>query len=159
MQNPAGARRLMAFDFGMRQIGVAVGNALLDTSEPLTVLTARDGQPDWDALTKLCVEWKPDLLLVGDPLNMDGTVSEMADRARRFARRLEGRLGLPVRMVDERLSSFDVKQQQREAGHDGNYRRRPVDALAAEVILRDWLSGSDRGASHREEEGEEKDEA
>ncbi len=134
----------MAFDYGLRQIGVAVGNAVLDTSEPLTVLPARDGQPDWGSVAELCGEWEPDLLLVGDPLNMDGSVGEMAERARRFARRLEGRLGLPVRMVDERLSSFDVKQQQRHAGHDGDYRRRPVDALAAQLILRDWLSGSDR---------------
>ena len=149
----------MAFDYGTRQIGVAVGNALLETSEPLTVLTARDGQPNWEALAKLCEEWKPDLLLVGDPLNMDGSVSEMAERARRFARRLEGRLGLPVRMVDERLSSFDVKQQQREAGHDGDYRRRPVDALVAQLILRDWLSGAEREAIHGERNDEEEDQA
>ena len=85
------------------------------------------------------VEW-PDLLLVGDPLNMDGSVSELARRSRRFARRLEGRYALPATLVDERLSSFEVKARQREAGHRGDYRRQPVDSLAAELILESWLS-------------------
>ena len=131
--------RLLAFDFGLKQIGVAVGNVALGTSEPLTILRARDGQPDWDAVARLLYEWQPAQLLVGDPLNMDGSVSELAQRARRFARRLEGRFGLPVALVDERLSSFEVKQQQREAGHAGDYRKRPVDSLAAQLILQDWL--------------------
>ena len=132
-------RRLLAFDFGLRQIGVAVGNSTFGTTQPLTVLRARDGKPDWDAVAALCGEWQPDLLLVGDPLNMDGSVSELAQRARKFARRLEGRLGLPVEMVDERLSSFAIKQEQRELGHRGDYREQPIDSLAAELILQDWL--------------------
>jgi len=131
--------RLLAFDFGLKQIGVAVGNVALGTSEPLAILRAREGQPDWDAVARLLDEWQPAQLLVGDPLNMDGSVSELAQRARRFARRLEGRFGLPVALVDERLSSFEVKQQQREAGHAGDYRKRPVDSLAAQLILQDWL--------------------
>ena len=132
-------RRLLAFDYGLRQIGVAVGNSLLGTTQPLEVLRARDGQPDWERVQALLAEWHPDLLVVGDPLNMDGSVSELAQRARRFARRLEGRFGIPCTLVDERLSSFAVKQAQRERGHDGDYRARPVDSLAAELILQDWL--------------------
>lgn len=132
-------QRLMAFDYGLSQIGVAVGNSHFDTTQPLTILRARDGQPDWPSVAALCAEWQPDLLLVGDPLNMDGSVSELAERARKFARRLHGRTGLVVEMVDERLSSFAVKQEQREAGHRGDYRAKPVDDLAAELILRDWL--------------------
>ena len=139
MTRVEGAQRLLAFDYGLRQIGVAVGNALLGTSEPLTVLKARDGQPDWNEIAGLCREWQPDLILVGDPLNMDGSVSDMAERARRFSRRIEGRMGIPTEMVDERLSSFEVKQEQRAAGHRGNYRQQPVDSLAAQLILRDWL--------------------
>lgn len=139
MTRGEGAQRLLAFDFGLRQIGVAVGNALLGTSEPLTVLKARDGQPDWNEVAGLCREWQPDLILVGDPLNMDGSVSDMAERARRFSRRIEGRMGIPTAMVDERLSSFEVKQEQRAAGHRGNYRQQPVDSLAAQLILQDWL--------------------
>lgn len=135
-------QRILAFDYGLRQIGVAVGNSGLGTTQPLPILRARDGQPDWDEVGKLCAGWQPDLVLVGDPLNMDGSVSELAERARKFARRLEGRFGLPVTMVDERLSSFEIKQQQREAGHRGNYREQPVDSLAAELILGDWLRQS-----------------
>lgn len=119
-----------------------MGNVEFGTSQPLPILHARDGQPDWEELLALCKEWQPDLLLVGDPLNMDGSVSELAQRARKFARRLHGRLGLEVALVDERLSSFEVKQRQRESGHRGDYRKQPIDSLAAELILRDWLSQS-----------------
>ena len=132
----------MAFDFGLRQIGVAVGNCMLGTTRSLRVQRARDGQPDWDALNALVAEWSPDLLLVGDPLNMDGSVSELAERARKFSRRLHGRLGLPVEMVDERLSSFEAKEIAREQGHSGDYNKQPVDSLAAELIIRTWLEAS-----------------
>lgn len=130
----------MAFDFGLRQIGVAVGNCLLFTTQPIVVLRAREGQPQWDSVASLLAEWQPELLLVGDPLNMDGSASDMAGRARRFARRLHGRFGLPVEMADERLTSFAVKQEQRDRGHAGDYRRQPVDSLAAELILQGWMA-------------------
>lgn len=129
----------MAFDFGLRQIGVAVGNCLLGTSQSLAVQRAREGQPDWDAIAALVREWSPDLLLVGDPLNMDGSVSELAQRARKFSRRLHGRLGLPVELVDERLSSFEAKQISREQGHKGDYKKAPIDSLAAELIFKTWF--------------------
>lgn len=129
-------RSVMAFDFGLRRIGVAVGNRVIGTSQPLAVLPARDGVPDWEALAALVSEWAPGLLLVGDPLNMDGSVSEFALRARRFSRRLQGRLNLPVELVDERLSSFEARQQRRQAGDRGG----PIDSYAAELILRTWLA-------------------
>lgn len=135
-----GGEHVLAFDFGLRQIGVAVGNLRFATSEPLTVLSAREGQPDWDSVAALIDDWQPGHVLVGDPLNMDGTASELGARAAKFARRLHGRFGVEVSMVDERLTSFAVKSEQREAGHRGDYRRRPVDDLAAELILRDWLN-------------------
>jgi putative Holliday junction resolvase len=131
----------MAFDYGLRQIGVAVGNSLLQTTQPLAVLKAKDGVPDWPLLTLLVAEWQPDLLVVGDPLNMDGSESELCQRARKFARRLHGRLGLPVDMTDERLTSFEAKQISRERGHKGDYKRDPIDSQAAELILQAWLAG------------------
>lgn len=130
----------MAFDFGLRQIGVAVGNCLLGTSQPLPILRAKDGVPDWRAVESLIDEWRPDLLVVGDPLNMDGSDSELGERARKFGRRLHGRLGLPVAMTDERLSSFEAKQNSRERGHRGNFKEQPVDSYAAELILQTWLA-------------------
>lgn len=137
--NAAQAGRLLAFDYGLKQIGVAVGNAALGTTQPLPILRARDGQPNWDSVAALLAEWEPDTVIVGDPLNMDGSVSELAERARRFGRRLHGRFGITVEMMDERLSSFEVKQSQREAGHSGDYNKQPIDSLAAELILQDWL--------------------
>jgi len=130
----------MAFDFGLRQIGVAVGNSLLGTSQPLPILRAREGIPDWQAVDGLIDEWRPDLLVVGDPLNMDGSAGELCERARKFGRRLHGRLGLPVTMTDERLSSFEAKQNSRERGHRGNFKEQPIDSYAAELILQTWLA-------------------
>lgn len=130
----------MTFDFGLRQIGVAVGNCLLATTQPLPVLRAKEGIPDWVAVARLVEEWRPDLLLVGEPLNMDGSVSELSERAGKFSRRLHGRLGLPVEMVDERLSSFEAKENARQLGHRGNYKAKPIDSFAAELILQTWLS-------------------
>ena len=130
----------MAFDFGLRQIGVATGNTLLGTTRPLPILRARDGIPNWDELQALVEEWQPDVLIVGEPVNMDGSPSDLSGRAHKFSRRLHGRLGLPVEMVDERLSSFEAKQISREHGHRGDYQRNPVDSLAAELILKTWLN-------------------
>ncbi len=132
-------RTVLAFDFGLRQIGVAVGNCLLNTTQPLAIISAREGIPDWSAVERVVAEWQPDLLLVGDPLNMDGSTSELSTRARKFARRLHGRLGIPFEMADERLSSFEAKQLSRERGHRGDFKRQPVDSEAAELVLRAWL--------------------
>ena len=98
-----------------------------------------DGVPDWKQLDILIGEWQPARLVVGLPLNMDDSESEMSQRARRFGRRLEGRFHLPVDFVDERLSSFEAKQHLREQGHRGNYTKDPADSIAAELILRTWL--------------------
>jgi putative Holliday junction resolvase len=133
-------RTVLAFDFGLRQIGVAVGNCELGTTQALSVLPARDGTPDWSAVARLIEEWQPDLLIIGDPLNMDGSPSELSLRAARFARRLQGRTGLPFELCDERLSSFEAKHASREQGHRGDYRRHPVDSYAAELILKTWIS-------------------
>lgn len=139
-------RSLLAFDFGSGQIGVAIGQTLTHTANPLTVLKARDGIPDWLQIEKLLSEWRPDQLLVGLPLNMDGSESDFCQRARKFARRLHGRFGLPVEMVDERLSTFAAKGERLAQGrHSGNYRQQPVDDLAAVIILETWFS--DPGAT------------
>jgi putative Holliday junction resolvase len=133
-------RTVMAFDFGLSRIGVATGNCLLGTTTPLPVLRAKDGIVQWAELEALVAEWRPDLLVVGEPLNMDGSPSDLSARAEKFARRLHGRLGLEVVLVDERLSSFEAKSTSREQGHRGDFRRQPVDSLAAELILKTWLA-------------------
>ena len=131
---------ILAFDFGLKQIGVAVGNSSTRTAQGLTTLKANQGAPRWEQVQSLLDEWQPDQLLVGLPLNMDGSDSELGQLAQRFARRLEGRFNLPVAMMDERLSSFEAKQQLRESGHRGDYNEQPADALAAELILQSWFN-------------------
>ena len=129
----------MAFDFGLRQIGIATGNTRTGTSSALTVIKARDGIPNWDAVANLIGEWQPNQLVVGLPLNMDDSHSELAALAQKFGRRLEGRFGLPVAFVDERLSSKEAKTLLKEQGHAGDYQTQPADDLAAQLILNTWL--------------------
>ena len=138
---------VLGFDFGLKRIGVAVGNTLTGTATPLAVLPAQDGAPDWAQVEALRREWQPARLLVGLPLNMDDSESELSTRARRFANRLNGRLGLPVELVDERLTSFAARG---ELLAGGQRRGRPaVDALAAALIIEGWLGrqagGNDAG--------------
>ena len=132
-------RTVLAFDFGLRQIGVAVGNTALKTAQPLAVVAAKNGKPDWQVLEKIVQQWQPDLFVVGDPLNMDGSASEMSERAKKFARRMHGRWGTAFEMTDERLSSFEAKQDMRELGHRGDYKEKPIDSYAAELILQTWF--------------------
>jgi putative Holliday junction resolvase len=129
----------LGFDFGLRSIGVAYGQSLTGTATPLPPLKAKDGIPQWDAIARVINEWQPTLCIVGLPLNMDDSESELSGRARKFGRRLEGRYGLKVEMMDERLTSFAVKQTASEAGHKGNYKDNPIDSLAAQMILEDWF--------------------
>ncbi len=142
---PTAHRRAMAFDYGTRQIGVAVGQTLTGSAEPLTNLRARDGVPDWEQVAKLIREWEPNVLVVGLPLNMDGSASDMSERAARFARRLNGRFQLPVETVDERLSTFEAKQHLKDQGRTpSSYREDPVDSLAAALLLQTWLSSQSK---------------
>lgn len=126
-----GALRAMGFDFGTQRIGVAVGQTVSGTAEALTILGARDGQPRWDEVEALLAEWQPDVLIVGDPINMDGSDSQICLRARKFARRLEGRFGVRTEMIDERLSSFEAR--------DGADSDKAIDDEAARIILESWL--------------------
>lgn len=132
-------RTILAFDFGLRQIGVAVGNMQMQTSQALAIVNAKNGKPDWQAIEKLMADWQPNLLVIGDPLNMDGSAGEMSDRANKFARRLHGRWGIAIEMADERLSSFEAKQTMRELGHRGDYKDKPIDSYAAQLILQTWF--------------------
>ncbi len=127
---------VLAFDYGLRHIGVAVGQRLIQSAQPLSIVNARDGVPDWRVIEQVIREWKPDVLLVGLPLNMDGSDSEMSARASKFARQLNGRFALPVEMIDERLSSFAAKQHRQETPRKGGFLT--VDAEAACVFLQDY---------------------
>ncbi len=131
-----GERTLLAFDFGTRRIGVAVGQEFTASASPLTTLTPVQNRPDWDAIARLINEWKPDALVIGVPYHMDGTAHEMTEAARRFGRQLAGRFGLPVHEADERLSSDEAE---RRTGSHRRQRKGDIDRVAAQVILEDWL--------------------
>ena len=127
----------MAFDFGTRFIGVAIGNWLTGTATPLPHLRARDGIPDWALVSTLLEDWQPERAVVGLPLNMDGTESPMAQRARKFGNRLHGRFGIQVDCHDERLSSFEARQRLDHVTE--SQRGGAIDSMAAAVILEHWL--------------------
>ncbi|ODM33287.1 Holliday junction DNA helicase RuvA [Marinobacter adhaerens] len=129
------SRRIMAFDFGTRRIGVAVGQELLGSGQPVALIPARDGIPDWQQIESLLEEWRPDLVVVGLPLNMDDTENDMCARARKFGKRLHGRYHVPVEMVDERLTSFEAKGEVMAAGGSRDFGRHGVDDRAAVLIL------------------------
>lgn len=134
---------LLAFDYGLKRIGVAVGQALTGTASPLQAMTARDGAPDWDAIARLIEEWRPAAIVTGVPYNMDDSRQEMTDRAERFSRQLHGRFNLPVHLVDERLSSLEGEDRLRTArqqGRRGRIAKAEIDSAAACVLLETWLN-------------------
>ncbi|MGN0922167.1 MAG: Holliday junction resolvase RuvX [Cellvibrio sp.] len=133
-------KTLLAFDYGTKNIGVAIGQSLTLSARELTILKARDGVPNWDDIARLLKEWQPALVLVGLPLNMDGTESELSARARKFANRIHGRFGVAVELVDERLSSFEAKGEVIRDGGSRHYKSAPVDSIAARIILESYFA-------------------
>jgi putative Holliday junction resolvase len=133
---------LLCFDFGLSNIGVAVGNTLTKEARPLAILPAQNGKPDWETVTSLIQEWQPSSLVVGNPIDEQGQTTDLSEKASRFARQLNGRLQLEVVLHDERFSSKEAKSRAREAGHKGNYTTHPIDDLAASIILESWLRDS-----------------
>lgn len=132
---------VLGFDFGLRRIGVATGQGLTQTASPLMALSAREGSPNWEEMARLITQWKPTALVVGLPLNMDGSDSELAIRVRKFANRLHGRFGLPVYFVDERLSTREARALTGYRGRAGD-QDGALDAAAAACILERWLKES-----------------
>jgi putative Holliday junction resolvase len=129
----------IAFDYGVKSIGVAVGQVVTGTASPLAALKANDGIPDWHQIAKVFEEWQPNDLLVGLPLNMDGTEQEITQRAKKFANRLHGRFGLPVHIHDERLSTVDAKARLFELGGFKKLTKEKVDSVSACLIYESWI--------------------
>lgn len=131
---------VLAFDFGEKRIGVAVGECELRSASALTTFDAETNDARWSAIGRLLDEWKPALLVVGLPLSPDGEAHDMTARAQRFARQLEGRYRLPVALQDERFTSAEADTQLREGGqHDWRERKKHLDAHAAQLILKDYF--------------------
>lgn len=130
---------LLAFDFGTKSIGVAVGQRITGTARPLTALKANDGTPDWNLIERLLKEWQPDDVIVGLPLNMDGTEGERARKSRKLAKTVEIWSGLPVRMWDERQTTCAAADLLDESGTFGAKRKSILDSVSATVILDDYI--------------------
>ena len=133
----------IAFDYGLKTIGAAVGQSLTKTATPLTAIKANDGVPaNWQDIEKLLTEWQPNICLVGLPLNMDGSHSEMSQRAEKFARRINGRFNIKVDTMDERLSSFEARGEIIETTGSRDFKKNAVDSLSAKLILESWFNQS-----------------
>lgn len=133
---------VLAFDFGLRRIGVAVGESLLGRARPLTTIAAADNAARFNAISRLIEEWQPLRLVVGLPLALDGSEHEMTARCRRFANQLRGRFSVPVDLVDERLSSAAAEENLRDTGLDWKKRKPQLDAWAAQVILQSYFDAA-----------------
>ncbi len=127
---------LLGFDFGAKRIGVAVGQSVTGSARPLKTVRARNNKPDWPGISELVSAWQPTGLVVGLPLNMDGTEQDTTDRARRFGRQLEARYRLPVHFVDERLSTVEAQARLRTRGRPDD----ELDPVAAQLILETWFT-------------------
>ncbi len=132
---------LLCFDYGVTKIGVAVGQTLTGTASALKTLMSTHSKPDWSAITALIKEWQPDACVIGLPLHLDGSEAPITAKARRFGRQLNGRYNLVVHEMDERLSTEAARRrlvEQRAAGR-GKGKKGDLDALAAQLILEDYL--------------------
>ena len=130
---------LLGFDYGTHKIGVAVGQELTGTANPLTVLSRVKDKPDWDGIRRLIEEWRPQALVVGLPIGPDDKETPMTQAARKFARQLEGRFGLPVHLADERLTSREAWSR---IGGIATRDVTRIDSMAAKLILETWFSST-----------------
>ena len=131
----------MAFDFGTKRIGIAVGDLQLGLAHPLATVSDALTERRFDSIAKLIEEWQPVLLVVGLPTHADGTEHELTRLSRRFARRLEGRFGIKTALVDERYTSITASTALREAGVKGKKREPLLDQVAAQQILQSYFDG------------------
>lgn len=130
---------LLAFDFGLRRIGVAVGQAITQSATPLAPLLAQKGMPQWEDIAQLILTWRPTALLVGLPYKMDGSEQAVSFAARQFAQQLTQRFHLPVHLVDERLTTREAKRRLTESGiKPKDYPS--LDSYAAKLILESWIN-------------------
>ena len=130
---------VMAFDFGTKRIGVAIGQTITQSARPLETIQAKEGIPDWRIIEKLIKKLLPDALVIGIPLNMDGTDQPISQKARLFAASLHEKFKLPVHEMDERLTTKDARERLFSAGGYKALQDGQVDQVAAQLILQNWF--------------------
>ena len=129
---------VMAFDFGLKHIGIAIGQEITRTASTFYSINATEGHPDWTELDKIIIEWKPNLFVVGDPFNMDGTRSKIQDLSDNFSTALYKRYDINIEKTDERLSSREAKERL-ENLQIGTRDSSNKHSISAQVILEDWF--------------------
>ncbi len=140
---------VLSFDFGEQRIGVAVGEHLLTTANPLTTIDSESNDVRFQQITLLIKEWQPKLLVVGLPLNADGSEHAMTQLCKKFARRLNGRFNLPVILIDERFSSIEASDQLNKSGIRGQAQKSLLDQVAAQTILQSYFDKLQHTASDK----------
>ena len=129
---------IMAFDFGTQKMGIAVGQALIESANPLPLFPMKDGIPDWNSLLNIVKQHQPNLFVVGLPLNMDDSESELSRRARKFARRLRHQTNIETVMVDERLTTREARDDLEYYQAQGRAKRLAADGFAAALLIQSW---------------------
>ena len=132
----------LSFDFGTKSIGVAIGQQITGTARPLNAIKALDGTPDWNVIERLLKEWQPDAVIIGLPLNMDGSEQPLTARARKFANKIHGRFGITVTLHDERLSTVEARAGLFEHGGFRALNKGSVDSASAVIILESYFEQS-----------------
>lgn len=132
---------VLGFDFGMKYIGVASGQNITKTATPLTAIKATDGIPNWDEIAELIKTWQPTDIVVGIPVSMDDSTQQMTFNARKFANRMREKFKLPVHFVDERLSTWEAKNELYSHGKKLSVQAvKDINAKAAALITQQWLN-------------------
>ncbi|HVV67447.1 MAG TPA: Holliday junction resolvase RuvX [Gammaproteobacteria bacterium] len=131
---------VIGFDFGLKHIGVAVGQTVTATANPLASLHAHQGTPKWEKVTELVAYWKPDAFIVGLPYALDGSEHHITRYARRFAQELEMRYPFPVHLVDERFTTLEARRDLFERGGSRALSKRHIDGMSAKIITEDGLN-------------------
>jgi putative holliday junction resolvase len=130
---------LLGFDFGTKSIGVATGQMITATAQPLAAIKANDGIPNWDTVEQVIKDWKPDVVVIGLPLNMDGSEQDITQRAKKFGNRLNGRFGVKIAFQDERLTTASAKEFIFERGGYKALEKGKIDSVSAALILESWM--------------------
>lgn len=133
------ASTVLCFDFGEQRIGIAVGEHLLASANPLTTIDNESNEVRFEAISKLIKEWQPKLLIVGLPLSLDGSENSITQLCKKFARRLNGRFNIPVMLIDERYSSVEASNLLNQTGVKGRAQKAMLDQVAAQTILQSYF--------------------
>ena len=132
---------VLCFDFGEQRVGVAVGEHTLGNANALMVIDNESNEVRFSIINRLINEWQPKLLIVGLPLSLDGSETNVTQLCKKFARRLNGRFNLPVMLIDERYSSVEASDLLKQAGIKGRAQKTMLDQVAAQTILQSYFDG------------------